>query len=108
MAVNNNYPTITKPPSAAYDFLKDVREIIRNIMNGRTNNTGEVTLTHSATSTVVPNILCNANSAIILQPITADASGLASVYVVAGDKEITIHHASNSSTNLVFRYVIVG
>lgn len=108
MPVNNNYPTLTKPPSAAYDFLKDVRDIVRNLMNGKMNNTGEVTLTHSATSTEVPNILCNANSVVILQPVTADAGGLSSVWVVAGAKAFTIHHPSNASTNMVFRYVIIG
>lgn len=109
MAVNNNYQTPKKPVSISYDFLDELRKVVRNLVNGKTNNTGEVTLTASVTSTIVPNILCNANSVITLQAITADAAGaISGLYVVPGDEQFTIHHPSSASANKVFRYVVTG
>lgn len=108
MPTNNNYPTPKKSPAASYDFLEEIRKVVRNLVNGKSNNTGEVTLAPSATSTVVKNILCNENSVVTMQALTSQAASLSPVYLVPGDKEFTIHHPLDISTTMVFRYVVTG
>ena len=108
MGVNNNYRWPNKAIEMSERFLKDLVDIVENCVNGKTNNCGEVTLGASITSTDVENILCNENSVILLQPITANAANLTDVYVTADDKTFTITHPSDANTDLTFRYVIVG
>lgn len=108
MGVNNNYRTPPKQIGVDEKTIRDIAEVLNNAMKGKTNNTGEVTLTPSTTSTTVKNILCNANSVVILQPVTANAAGLATPWPEADSGEFIIHHASNASVDLTFRYVIVG
>lgn len=108
MTVNNNYQIPGLETTLTPRFIQKMADIVSGIMNGKTNNTGEVTLTASATTTLVKDILCNANSVILLSAITAHAAAATGVYVVAGDKEFTIHHNSTADTDKDFRYVIVG
>lgn len=107
MTVNNNYP---RPPQNIdnADFLRLLRQAVDYAMRGKLNCTGEVTLTQSATSTVVNNILCNENSVILLTPITANAASTSGIWVDAGDKAFTIHHHNVTHNDEIFRYVIIG
>lgn len=112
MTVNNNYRYPSKIIANTHSFIKELADIVKNCVDGRTNNTGEVTLTPSTTTTNVKNILCNENSVVLLYPITANAAAdvgaAGSVYVVAGDQEFTIHHPSDADIDKTFRYVIIG
>jgi len=90
---------------------RDVAEIVNNCVDGKFNVTGDVTLTNSATSTVVTDIRVSAQSYINFQPTTADgASELAAgtMYVSSqGKQTFTISHA-NDTTTRSFRYVVLG
>lgn len=78
-------------------------------MSGKSNNTGSVTLTAGATSTVVTNNLVNEKSLIVLQPITEDAAEhFKDTWPVAGDKQFTINHNNNASTTRTIGYVVIG
>ena len=111
MGVNNNFPYPKKQIEQSQDWLRLIASIVENTVNGKTNNTGEVTLQASAASTVVDNILCNENSAVLIVPTTASAAtenASGSVYVVAGDESFTIHHVNSVTADRVFKYIIVG
>lgn len=88
------------PPIGA--SLRDTAEIVNNCVDGKMNVTGEVTLTNSATSTVVTDIRVGAESLIVFMPITADAAtelAAGGMYVSSqGKQTYTITHASNTTT----------
>lgn len=80
------------------------------LAGGRSNATGTVTLTASATSTVVTPQNCAPGSAVFLFPKTANAAGaLSTTYVATVAKQsFTITHASAVSVDRTFFYVCLG
>ena len=98
------------PPSGG-----DRRQIItaiRQLIQGRNNATGSVTLTASSATTTVNNVRINANGAIFLTPLTANAAaeqGAGGLYVSdvsGGSFELT--HANNAQTDRTFAYICLG
>lgn len=89
-----------------------VAEAINNLFNGRMDAVGEVTLTASATSTAVTDNRVVKNSAIVLSPLTANATAaLGSTYIPEADYgtgTFTIRHANNAQTDRSFRYIILS
>jgi hypothetical protein len=63
---------MTSPPPSARS-ISDITASIRQLYLGGSNNTGRVTLTPNATTTVVPHQACNLNSHISIMPITESA-----------------------------------
>lgn len=106
--MTNTYPKVPQNVRMEEVYLRELMKVVNQCVDGRMNNTGEFTCTNGTTSTTVENILCNENSVIHVSPITALASGLTGVYVVAGDKTFTIHHSSVGGSSASFRYSIVG
>lgn len=66
MPVNNQYRILN--PAGAQP--REISEVVNNIMNGKTNNTGEVTLaTGGASTTTIYNERIGVDSVILLEPI---------------------------------------
>jgi hypothetical protein len=90
---------------------REVSEVVNNIMNGKTNNTGTVTLNvASATTTTINDERIGYNSIILLMPTTANAaSALTNVYVSAKTKgNATLTHSANVAADKTYGYIIVG
>lgn len=91
--------------------VRETSEVVNNILSGKQNNTGTVTVTNSATSTAVTNYLVGPDSVILFMPTTSDgASELAAgtMYVSARTKQaFTITHA-NATTTRSFAFIVVG
>jgi len=90
---------------------REVSEIVNNLVEGKSNNTGEITLAASgATSTTISDERIGFNSVVLLMPTTANAvSVIASTYVsstVKGSAVIT--HSANTLTDKTYRYLIVA
>ncbi len=85
-------------------------EAINALGNGRSNATGTVTLTASATSTAVTDRRVGIDSVVLLMPTTANAAAaIGTTYVGArGIGSFTLTHANNSQTDRTFAYAIVG
>lgn len=103
--------TVYVPSTQERDLAKYATSL-QQLASGRSNATGVVTLKASATSTVVSDINCSADSIINLDPATANAaaeraSGSCFVSAVA-NKSFTITHRSNAQTDRTFRYAIQG
>lgn len=82
-----------------------VAEVVNGLMQGKSNNTGTVTLTAGATTTLIDPRL-GADSVVLLMPASSSAPS-AGVYVTDRQKgQCTLNHASG--VNRVFSYVIVG
>lgn len=92
---------------------KDNRRIcaaINQLAQGRSNAVGTVTLTPSATSTVVSAETIGNDSRVQLTPTTANAAAaMATSYVSAvGIKTFTITHANNAQVDRTFYWHAPG
>ena len=90
---------------------REVSEIVNNLVEGKSNNTGEITLAaSSATTTTISDERIGFNSIVLLMPTTANAvSVITSTYVsstVKGSAVIT--HLANTEIDKTYRYLIVA
>ena len=90
---------------------REISEIVNNLVEGKTNNTGDITLNAaSATTTTISDERIGYNSIILLMPTTANAvASLTNVYVSARTKgSATLTHSANTNTDKTYGYIIVG
>lgn len=103
--------TISFRGLTAFSSARDVSDVVNNILAGKQNNTGSVTLTNSATSTAITDYRVGADSVILFMPITSDAASeqaAGGMYVSArGKNTFTITH-TNDTTTRSFAYVVIG
>lgn len=87
-----------------------VAEIINNMMDGKTNNTGEITLTSSTTSTTLYDARLSANSTIIMTPMTLNAAKeFGTCYISSrSNGSAVISHQNTGHSDLLYTYAIVG
>ena len=104
---------ITQPEP--YEFWRKLSRVVNGIMQGKTNNTGTVTLATGATITVVELAegRLGENTVIHLDPLTQNAAyeSFTPIYVSVRDvrnKTFTISHSVDSSTDRTFRYSLIG
>ncbi len=105
------------PPRFLRDPLEWCRRItnsVYEIMQGKTDNTGSITLTaNSATTTLTeaPGRI-GQNTVILFMPTTANAaSAMTNLYVSArsvANNTFTLTHTNNAQTDRIFNYVLIG
>jgi len=99
------------PPAGSTDLKAFWRSIL-SLASGRSNATGTVTLTVSATSTTVTDQNCAVGTVPILVPTTADAAAaLSTTYIPAAtilNGSFVITHANNSQADRTFLYAFQG
>ena len=87
---------------------------IRQLIAGRSNAAGAVTLNANATSTTVTAPNCAVGCEIFLFPRTANAAlevKSGTIYVAAtgvANRSFVITHASNAQTDRTFSYLAIG
>lgn len=98
------------PPTGATERDRDF--LIRQLIDGRNNAVGTVTLTANVTTTVVARTNANANAYVFLMPLTANAAGaVATTYCLAANitkSGFTLTHANAVSVDRTFAYVLLG
>lgn len=114
----SNFPDVQDYTPDHPSLLRSMILVVKNLMQGRSNNTGNVTLTaNSATSTVqVPKEKFGQNTLVVLIPQTANAAaefGAGSLYVSARDLSLdpptfTLTHVNNAQTDRIFGYFFIG
>jgi hypothetical protein len=87
---------------------RDVAEVVNNAVNGKTNNTGTVTLAASSTTTTLNDERLGFDSVILLSPLTANAAAQNPYISTKAKGSVVITHTSVASTDLNFDYIIVG
>jgi len=102
----------TAPLTPAYnspaEFIRRVVFAVNLILEGKTNNTGSVTLTVSSLTTTLTDRRIGTNSVVVLSPSNELGGGEVGVYVdTYGKQTCTIHHGSASTTR-TFRYAVIG
>lgn len=96
------------PPSGLTE--REIHDILRQLVEGRSNATGSVTLTPSAASTVVNSTTINANGQPFLFPKTAHAAAEhATTYAsITAAGVLTITHANNAISDRTFSWAVFG
>jgi hypothetical protein len=89
---------------------RKIADVIFQLLNGKTNNHGTITLTASAGSTAVTFDKAGVNSVVSLSPTTANAAAaVGTTYISAkGKKTFTLSHANNGQTDRIFDFVVTG
>lgn len=94
---------------------KDLRKIVtvvRNALDGKTNNTGSVTLSASVATTVKIDARVGAQSVLSFMATTANAAtelAAGTMWVSSrGKQTFTITHANNAQTDRDFEYTVTG
>jgi len=102
----NQYRTV--PPAG--DTVRNTAFVIRQNKEGKTNNTGTVTLADGSSTTTVTDRPAGSDSVITFMPTTANAAAdLANLYVSSRDDgQFTLTHTNNSQTDRTYGYVITG
>ena len=89
-----------------------MRIILNEVLRGRNNAVGTVTLTASAATTTVTNNLMAPDMGVWFVPTTANASaeiGAGTMYLSTRDTgSFVITHANNAQTDRTFVYVVLG
>lgn len=103
--------TVSFPPITEYTTPFELATAFNNLLAGKSNNVGTVTLTNSATSTAVSDYRVGPESAILFMPTTSHAAtelAGGGMYVSArASNSFTITHSS-ATTSRIFMYVVVG
>lgn len=88
-----------------------VAEVVNGIMNGKTNNTGKITLNVSATTTTLTDRRIGGDSVILFMPLNdkaADEMAHGHMYVSSrAQGAATITHG-NHTYEMIFAYVVIG
>ena len=115
MAVFGFPPPPQVEPNTDFDGLvRWARQFVAwgsRIMQGKTTNLGEVTLTANDTTTTVTDVRCTTGSLILFTPLTANAAAIAEPYVLSANcrkGSFVITHASDANNDLTFRYGLWG
>ena len=87
---------------------RDVAEVVNNLAAGKSNNTGNVTLTASSTTTTLNDERLGFDSGILLSPLTANAAAQNPYISTKAKGSVVITHTSVASADLNFDYIIVG
>lgn len=99
---------LTMPDQAQH--LRLVSTTLNNVMDGKLNSTGTITLTASATSTTLTDARIGGDSVIVFMPITANGKTAENNLFVSARQsgQATLTHASSSNNDQNFAYIIVG
>jgi len=89
--------------------LRRIADVVRQLVEGKSNAIGTFTITPSATTTVVPAPTCSPGSIIMLSPQTANAAAaLGTTWTVAGTGSFTVNHANNAQVDRTFGFEARG
>jgi hypothetical protein len=87
---------------------REVAEVVNNLAAGKSNNTGNVTLTASSTTTTLNDERLGFDSVVLLSPLTANAAAQNPYISTKAKGSVVITHTSVASADLNFDYIIVG
>lgn len=108
------YPYVETDNPSSKVHRRRLAEKTHQIMEGKTNNVLDVTLTANASSTTITDARLTSQTALLFMPRSANAAaelGNGTLYVADSGRvhgSVTITHANNGQTDRDFYAVIVG
>ena len=90
------------------EWIRRASRVVNNLLIGKTNNTGTVTFTVSATTTTITDSRIGFDSTILFMPTNATAAGEVGFYVSSQTQgSAVVTHAFDSRTR-TFKFVVIG
>lgn len=88
---------------------REISEVVNNLVEGKSNNTGEFSTATSTTTTTLNNERIGFNSVIVIMPLDLNsAAELKDIYFTNfAQGSCTVHHGSHGVARN-YRYIIVG
>jgi hypothetical protein len=90
---------------------REISEVVNNLIEGKSNNTGSITLNvASATTTTISDARIGYNSVILLMPTTSNAASvLSTTYIGTTNKgNAVITHTANTITDKTYKYIVIA
>lgn len=88
---------------------RDIAQRINQLLKGRINSTGRITLTPNVGSTEVERPYVSAESTVLLTPATANAAAaISTTYVVPISGSFTINHSNSAEADREFFFAVLG
>lgn len=109
-AAGMGFPAVSPFDDDEARHRREIASVLNNVVQGKLNNVGTLTLTANAASTTLTDARIGAKSTVLLMPTTANAAGaLTTTYFdTFSDGSCTVHHANNAQADKTFRYAVVG
>ncbi len=86
-----------------------ISEVVNNLVEGKSNNTGDFTTTQSTTTTTIYNERIGYNSVILFTPMNDKAaSEMANLYIQTLNQGSAVIHHGSHNFDCIFKYIIVG
>lgn len=97
-------------PISGSNNARQISEVVNNSMQGKTNNTGTLTLETSGTTTTLYDERIGFNSVILLSPLNINSAGeINHIFVQSKSKgSAVIGHRNHGHTDVILDYIIVG
>ena len=88
---------------------REISEVVNNLVEGKSNNTGDFTTTQSTTTTTLYNERIGYNSVILFTPMNDKAaSEMASIYISSLNQGSAVITHGSHNFDCIFKYIIVG
>jgi hypothetical protein len=97
--------------SPTEDRIRVVAQAVKQLIEGRSNASGQITLTANAASTTITKTTINGQAGFFMFPKTANAAAemaAGGCYAVVTAGSVVITHANNAQTDRTFYYVVIG
>lgn len=91
------------------DFFRDTVSVVNNMLKGRTNNTGTMSVSSGTTSTTVNSSIIGQNSLVTIMAVDSDSADKASFFLsgrIPGTSFTFTHNNSGNARS--YKYTIVG
>lgn len=109
-AAGKGYPGVSPFDDDESRHRRQLAIVVNNLLQGRSNNTGSLTVAANAATTTLTDSRIGANSVVLVMPTTAHAAAeLATLYFTDfADGHCTVNHANNAQLDRTFRYAVIG
>ena len=109
-AVQKGYQGVQEVIADEKEHRRQIARLANSLLQGKTNNVVQVTLTPSATTTTLTDKRIGANTGVFFSPLTANAAAaLSGLYVSAQTNgSATLTHANTATTDRTFNALLVG
>ena len=88
---------------------RQVAEIVNNLVEGKSNNTGDFVNTQSTTTTTLYNERIGYNSVILFTPMNDKAAAeMANLYIESLHQGYAVIHHGSHNFDCIFKYIVVG
>ena len=91
------------------DEPRNVSEVVNNILSGKINSTGSISLASSGTSTTLTDARISRDSVVLYMPTTANASAeMDNLFTVTAVGSATLTHSAHGNADCTYKYVVLG